>query len=73
VVEWATSTNDPDLLGVDKYNVFIGGLNPLLISKEALEDRFSKYGPLESVTLIKRDLDHAPESGEYKRQVCEKC
>jgi len=41
VVEWATSANDPDLLGVDKKSIFIGGLNPHLITKEALHQRFS--------------------------------
>jgi RNA recognition motif-containing protein len=55
VIEWATSTNDPDSLGIDKCNVFVGGLNPNQVSKELLEDRFGKYGQLESVTLINRE------------------
>jgi len=55
VVEWATSSNDPDALGVDKFNIFIGGLNPVLVTKQALEERFQLYGPIENTTLIKRD------------------
>jgi hypothetical protein len=55
VVEWATSSNDPDVLGVDKYNVFVGGLNPLLVTKAALEERFAAYGQVDAVTLINRD------------------
>mmetsp|Transcript_10542 Transcript_10542/g.43013 ORF Transcript_10542/g.43013 Transcript_10542/m.43013 type:complete len:673 (+) Transcript_10542:185-2203(+) len=59
VVEWATSTNDPDLLGVDKYNIFIGGLNPQLITQELLKERFIRYGDIESITLINRGADPA--------------
>jgi len=59
VIEWATSTNDPDLLGVDKYNIFVGGLNPHKIEKELLEQRFGYYGEIESITLINRAADKA--------------
>jgi hypothetical protein len=58
VVEWATSSNDPDALGVDKFNIFVGGLNPHLATKAALEERFAVYGQVEGVTLINRDEDH---------------
>jgi len=61
VVEWATSKNDPDALGVDKCNIFVGGLNPQLIEEEALKERFQAYGELESVTLVNR---HASEETE---------
>lgn len=54
VVEWATSTNDPDLLGVDKCNIFVGGLNPHLIDEENLAERFEVYGEIESSTLVNR-------------------
>jgi RNA recognition motif-containing protein len=57
VVEWATSTNDPDLLGVDKLNIFIGGLNPHLIGKQVLEEKFMQYGEIESLTLINKFID----------------
>jgi hypothetical protein len=33
VVEWATSANDPDMLGVDKCSVFVGGLNPNSVTR----------------------------------------
>ncbi len=62
VVEWATSTNDPDMLGVDKYNIFVGGLNPQLVSKQGLEERFSIYGPVESITLINKTDDISEEN-----------
>lgn len=55
VVEWATSTNDPDTLGVDKYNIFIGGLNPDEVTKEAIEAKFAEYGEIESSSLINKE------------------
>eukprot|EP00010_Vexillifera_abyssalis_P006674 CAMPEP_0201548812 /NCGR_PEP_ID=MMETSP0173_2-20130828/5316_1 /ASSEMBLY_ACC=CAM_ASM_000268 /TAXON_ID=218659 /ORGANISM="Vexillifera sp., Strain DIVA3 564/2" /LENGTH=552 /DNA_ID=CAMNT_0047958291 /DNA_START=81 /DNA_END=1739 /DNA_ORIENTATION=+ len=56
VVEWATSTNDPDLLGVDKHNVFVGGLHPS-VTKEQLEQRFSVYGSIENISIVNRHKD----------------
>jgi hypothetical protein len=53
-VEWATSANDPDALGVDKLNIFVGGLHPVLVTKENLQERFGSYGALESITFINR-------------------
>eukprot|EP01114_Cavostelium_apophysatum_P014369 TRINITY_DN370_c0_g1_i2.p1 TRINITY_DN370_c0_g1~~TRINITY_DN370_c0_g1_i2.p1 ORF type:complete len:441 (-),score=76.99 TRINITY_DN370_c0_g1_i2:111-1433(-) len=55
VVEWAQSNNDPDNLGIDRCNIFVGGLNPSLVSKELLKERFSPYGKVESVSLVNRD------------------
>jgi RNA recognition motif-containing protein len=55
VVEWATSTNDPDTLGVDKYNIFIGGLNPDEVTKEAIEAKFVEYGEIESASVINKE------------------
>ncbi len=55
VVEWATSTNDPDTLGVDKFNIFLGGLNPDEVTKEAIEAKFVEYGEIESVSLINKE------------------
>jgi RNA recognition motif-containing protein len=52
VVEWATSANDPDILGVDKCALFVGGLNPHLITKEMVEERFGRYGKLDAVSLV---------------------
>lgn len=52
IVEWATSANDPDMLGVDKNSIFVGGLNAALVTKEMLEERFAVYGKIESLTLI---------------------
>lgn len=62
VIEWATSANDPDALGVDKLNIFVGGLHPVHVTKENLQERFEDYGNLESVTFVNRtgQLD-APE------------
>jgi len=54
VVEWATSTNDPDLLGIDKCNIFVGGLNPQQIDEEILAEKFGSYGEIESSTLVNR-------------------
>src|SRR3990167_395712 len=62
VVEWATSNNDPEVLCVDKYNIFIGGLNPTQVDKQILQDRFSQYGEIESITLINRAESENPEN-----------
>eukprot|EP00026_Physarum_polycephalum_P004277 Phypoly_transcript_04294.p1 GENE.Phypoly_transcript_04294~~Phypoly_transcript_04294.p1 ORF type:complete len:546 (+),score=93.93 Phypoly_transcript_04294:324-1961(+) len=65
VIEWATSTNDPDTLGVDKFNVFLGGLNPDEVTKESIEARFSEYGEIETVSLVNKDdeIDEAASLG----------
>merc|ERR1712232_1253850 len=55
VVEWATSNNDPESLRVDKNNIFVGGLNPQEITDEKLNERFSAYGEIESLTLVNRE------------------
>lgn len=52
IVEWATSTKDPDMLGVDKFTVYIGGLDPYVINKNAIKERFSEYGEIEWVKLV---------------------
>merc|ERR1712137_1271317 len=54
VVEWATSSNDPENLRVDKNNIFVGGLNPQEITEDKLREHFEVYGELESVTLVNR-------------------
>lgn len=62
IVEWATSTNDPDIQGLDKRNLFIGGLSPR-VTKESVEERFSVYGKLETLTLINKEIDRNEEGG----------
>jgi len=62
VIEWATSTNDPDLQGLDKHNLFIGGLNPR-VTKDLLEERFSIHGKVESITLVNREIDRTEQTG----------
>lgn len=54
-VEWATSANDPDVLGVDKTNIFIGGLNPQEITEELLTEKFEIYGEISDVKVINRE------------------
>jgi RNA recognition motif-containing protein len=66
VIEWATSTNDPDLQGIDKRNLFIGGLSPR-VTKESLEERFGAYGKVESITLVNRDAEILEQNPEEAR------
>ena len=40
---------------MDKFNVFLGGLNPDEVSKEGIEARFGGYGEIESVSLINKE------------------
>lgn len=67
VIEWATSTNDPDLLGVDKSSIFVGGLNPQDINEELLAKRFGAYGEIESSTLVNRFADEEENKGSQQR------
>lgn len=55
VIEWAQSNNDPETLGIDKCNLFVGGLNPSMVTKDLLQERFSQYGSIQSVTLVNKD------------------
>uniref|UniRef100_A0A7S4HI81 RRM domain-containing protein n=1 Tax=Vannella robusta TaxID=1487602 RepID=A0A7S4HI81_9EUKA len=68
VVEWATSSNDPETLRVDKNNIFVGGLNPQEITEEKLKERFQVYGEMESVTLVNR-AENNPDSRDDGRTV----
>lgn len=56
VVEWANSANDPDSLGIDKQNIFIGGLSPK-ISREEVMEKFSQFGEVENLNLINPNAD----------------
>lgn len=42
------------MLGVDKCNIFVGGLNPQLIGEEILAEKFGAHGEIESSTLVNR-------------------
>ncbi|PRP82616.1 hypothetical protein PROFUN_04921 [Planoprotostelium fungivorum] len=64
VVEWATSNNDPDALGIDRNNIFIGGLNPVTTTKESLMERFSAYGKIDSISLVNKESDPTEEETE---------
>ena len=52
VVEWATSANDPELLGVAKNLVYVGGLPFDRVTEPLLRDHFSVYGPIDEVSII---------------------
>lgn len=52
VVEWATSANDPELLGVAKNLVYVGGLPFVRVTEAILRDHFSVYGQIEDVSII---------------------
>lgn len=52
VVEWATSANDPELLGVAKNLVYVGGLPFDRVTEALLREHFSVYGSIEEVSII---------------------
>jgi len=64
VIEWATSMNDPDSLGIDRSNIFLGGLNPAVVTKESIQQRFSPYGKVESISLVNKEADPNDENNE---------
>eukprot|EP01117_Protostelium_nocturnum_P013611 TRINITY_DN5098_c0_g1_i1.p1 TRINITY_DN5098_c0_g1~~TRINITY_DN5098_c0_g1_i1.p1 ORF type:complete len:448 (-),score=145.12 TRINITY_DN5098_c0_g1_i1:1293-2636(-) len=57
IIEWATSNNDPETLGIDRNNIFVGGLNPINITKEEVEKRFGAHGKIESISLVNKELE----------------
>lgn len=72
VIEWATSFKDPDNLGVDKYTLYIGGLDPEKVTKANIIDRFSTYGDIENVKLVDpirpfEDQDYHDETDAYMK------
>ena len=52
VIEWATSANDPELLGVSKNVVYVGGLPSNSITETILKNYFSTYGAVEDVSIV---------------------
>ncbi len=57
-VEWAqnidtTSHNIPKDLGIDKYSIFVGQLDPK-VTKEILIEHFSSHGKVVEASLIVR-------------------
>jgi len=59
VVEWATNHHENTAVGVDRRNVFVGGLNPRLATEALLVERFAPYGGLENVSFINHLTDPA--------------
>lgn len=52
VVEWATSSNDPELLGVAPNLVYVGGLPTDLTSEAVLKAHFSRYGNIFDISIV---------------------
>lgn len=52
VVEWATSANDPEMLGVAKNLVYVGGLPFDRVTESNLLHHFSTYGYIEEISII---------------------
>lgn len=52
VVEWATSSNDPELLGVAPNLVYIGGLPTDLTTEAVLKSHFSRYGSIFDISVV---------------------
>jgi RNA recognition motif-containing protein len=56
VVEWATSANDPEVLGVAKNLVYIGGLPSNSVTESIITNYFSQYGHIEDISLVHPSL-----------------
>jgi len=55
MIEWAPNLPNPyHLDNVDKESIFVGQLDPDTITEEALYERFSKYGEIMNLNLVKR-------------------
>jgi len=66
VVEWATSNNDPETLGIDRSNIFVGGLDPNTATKESIQGRFSAYGTIESISLVNKEVEPSEEGDQTR-------
>jgi hypothetical protein len=53
VVEWSTNL-DKSGNQVDHFSVFVGQLNSAQVTEENIRERFSKYGEISTLTLIKK-------------------
>ncbi|KAJ4455630.1 putative RNA-binding protein msa1 [Paratrimastix pyriformis] len=62
VVEWSTSDHSPESMGIDRCALFIGGLNPLAVTEEALREHFGQHGVIEQLTLNIPPINQ-PDSG----------
>ncbi|KAF9089559.1 hypothetical protein BGX23_006591 [Mortierella sp. AD031] len=51
-VEWAPNLSNQNQ--IEKESVFVGQLNPDLVTESALRDRFEPYGSIQSIYLVKR-------------------
>ncbi|KAG0017704.1 hypothetical protein BGZ81_010563 [Podila clonocystis] len=55
IIEWAPNLPNPHHFDhVDKESIFVGQLDPDTVTEEALYERFSKYGEIMNLNLIKR-------------------
>ncbi|KFH73828.1 hypothetical protein MVEG_01042 [Podila verticillata NRRL 6337] len=55
VIEWAPNLpNSHHLDHVDKESIFVGQLDPDTVTEETLYERFSKYGEIMNLNLVKR-------------------
>ncbi|KAF9335476.1 hypothetical protein BG006_011405 [Podila minutissima] len=55
IIEWAPNVPNPHHFDhVDKESIFVGQLDPDTVTEEALYERFSKYGDIMNLNLIKK-------------------
>ncbi|EMR08203.1 hypothetical protein PNEG_03373 [Pneumocystis murina B123] len=58
IVEWAQNldqnTSQIPMIPIDKTSVFVGQLNPSLVTRESLLNRFKKYGEIVDCSLVNK-------------------
>lgn len=55
-IEWASNI-DKQQPERDRLSIFVGQLNPQLVSEDALEKRFQQYGIIESINLVNKNQE----------------
>ncbi|KAH6564580.1 hypothetical protein BASA62_007804 [Batrachochytrium salamandrivorans] len=56
-VDWASNVIDKASRDVDPFCIFVGNLNPVLVTEDLLRERFSVYGEINFINLIVRNIE----------------
>ncbi|KAI8922661.1 hypothetical protein BC831DRAFT_67211 [Entophlyctis helioformis] len=56
-VEWSSNIDPSAVTDIDRSSIFVGQLNPNVVTEQLLHDRFGVYGTIKAISLVNR---HAP-------------
>ncbi|KAJ1340486.1 hypothetical protein BSLG_004933 [Batrachochytrium salamandrivorans] len=68
-VDWASNVIDKASRDVDPFCIFVGNLNPVLVTEDLLRERFSVYGEINFINLIVRNIESPKNAAGLLRNV----